>query len=163
MKMIFAFLLSVIPFLLTGQVAEDSDWFKTLQEKDSLLFTIGFNTCDIAQFENLVSEDAEFFHDQSGMLKSKAAFIQNIKEGICTMPNKPRRALVDGSLKVYLMKNQGEVYGALQTGEHQFFLCPNGGEEILTSTAKFSHIWLLEDGQWRLSRIISYDHVAPGH
>lgn len=146
---------------LSAQISEESELFKTLQANDSLLFTLGFNTCDIAQFENLVSEDAEFFHDQSGILKSKAEFIQNIKDGICVMPNKPRRELVSGSLQVFPMKNRGELYGALQTGEHKFYLRPNGEEEILTSVAKFSHLWLLEEGEWRLARIISYDHQAP--
>ena len=26
------------------------------------------------------------------------------------------------------------------------------------STAKFIHLWILEDNQWKLKRILSYDH-----
>ena len=55
-KQIFLFLL-VIPSLTTfGQVEKINELYKLIKEKDSLLFTIGFNTCDIKQFENLVSE-----------------------------------------------------------------------------------------------------------
>jgi hypothetical protein len=30
----------------------------------------------------------------------------------------------------------------------------------LTGAAKFIHVWLLENGQWKFSRGISYDHHA---
>lgn len=39
-----------------GQVDKTSALYKTIKEKDSLLFNLGFNNCDIKQFENLVSE-----------------------------------------------------------------------------------------------------------
>jgi hypothetical protein len=65
-----------------AQVSETTELFKTLKAKDSLLFDVGFNTCDIAQFEALVTEDLEFYHDQGGILKSKAAFLEITKNGI---------------------------------------------------------------------------------
>lgn len=46
------------------------------------------------------------------------------------------------------MYNKGKLYGAIQTGEHSF------GSTI----AKFTNLWLLDDGKWMPTRIFSYDH-----
>ncbi|MCB0597725.1 MAG: nuclear transport factor 2 family protein [Lewinellaceae bacterium] len=148
--------------VLPAQVEENPELFQTLRARDSLLFDVGFNTCDISQFEALVSEDMEFYHDQSGITGSKADFIASIENGLCKLDYKARRELVEGSLKVFPMKNNGELYGAIQTGEHRFYAKYPDQEEVLTSTAKFTHLWLLEDGGWRLARVLSYDHEAVG-
>ena len=148
--------------VLPAQVEENPELFQTLRARDSLLFDVGFNTCDISQFEALVSEDMEFYHDQSGITGSKADFIASIENGLCKLDYKARRELVEGSLKVFPMKNNGELYGAIQTGEHRFYAKYPDKEEVLTSTAKFTHLWLLEDGGWRLARVLSYDHEAVG-
>ena len=157
---LFLFLFFLSP--LAAQVGENTELFQTLRAKDSLLFNVGFNTCDISQFRALVSEDMEFYHDQSGITNSKAAFIANTENGLCKLDYKPRRELVEGSLQVFPMKNNGELYGAIQTGEHQFYAKYPDKEEVLTSVAKFTHLWLLEEGEWKLSRVLSYDHKGAG-
>ena len=148
--------------LMHAQVEESSELFQILHTKDSLLFNVGFNTCDISQFEALVSEDMEFYHDQSGITSSKADFIAGTENGLCKLPYKARRELVDGSLQVFPMYNNGELYGAMQTGEHRFYAKYPDKEEMLTSVAKFTHLWLLENGEWKLSRVLSYDHKGAG-
>ncbi len=147
--------------MANAQEAAQSELFQTLYEKDSLMFNVGFNTCDIRQFRELVSEDLEFYHDQSGVMDSKAAFIKNTEEGLCNMDYKARRELVEGSLRVFPLYDQGKLYGAVQEGEHHFYAVYEGKEDQLTSTAKFTHLWLLEDGEWQLSRVLSYDHRVP--
>lgn len=152
----------LIPALLSAQVEENAELFQTLKAQDSLLFNVGFNTCDISQFQALVSEDLEFYHDQSGITGSKAAFIAGIENGLCKLEYKARRELVEGSLRVFPMNSNGNLYGAIQTGEHRFYAKYPDEEETLSSTAKFTHLWLLEEGQWKLSRVLSYDHHSPG-
>lgn len=149
-----------LPLLLAGQPESPPELFHVLRAKDSLLFDIGFNTCDIGQFQALVSEDLEFYHDQSGITASKADFIAGTENGLCKLPYKARRELVPGSLQVFPMSNDGQLYGAIQTGTHRFYAKYPDEEEVLTSTAKFTHLWLLEEGEWRLSRVLSYDHRA---
>ena len=98
-KQIFLFLL-VIPSLTTfGQVEKMTELYKLIKEKDSLLFTIGFNTCDIKQFENLVSEFFEFYHDQEGITNSKAQFISGIQNGLCKLLYKPKRVLSENTME----------------------------------------------------------------
>ncbi len=153
------FLLAAGP--VYAEVGRASELYKTLKAQDSLLFTVGFNTCDIRQFEEIVSDDFEFYHDQSGMTSGKDAFIAGIQNGLCTLPYKPRRQLIDSSLKVYPLKKNGVLYGAIQTGEHLFYATERDKPEYLTSAARFTHVWLIEQGMWKLSRGLSYDHHKP--
>lgn len=144
---------------LKAQVSEDSELFQTLKKNDSLLFNVGFNTCDISQFENLTTDDLEFYHDKNGILNSKKEFVDVMANGICKkdISYKARRELIKGSLKVFPLYNNGELYGAFQTGEHQFFETFEGKEKA-GSTAIFSHLWILEHNQWKIKRIFSYNH-----
>jgi hypothetical protein len=145
-------------FSLFSQVPAASDLFRTLKTRDSLLFEVGFNTCDISQFEKLVSDDFEFYHDKSGITATKADFITSIRDGLCKMDYKARRELVDNSLEVYPLENNGLLYGAIQTGNHRFYAIKQDKPDQLTSVAKFTHVWLLDNGTWKLSRGLSYDH-----
>ena len=163
MKIIKLFALSLILLTsimsLKAQATEDSELFKTLKEKDELLFNIGFNKCKISQFESLVSDDFEFYHDLSGISSSKADFIRGLKNGLCKSPDyQSRRELVEGSLAVYPLKNKGLIYGAIQMGEHRFYETEKGKPERAASVARFTHLWKLENGEWKLVRVLSYDH-----
>lgn len=146
--------------LLFSQVAPSSALFRTLKTQDSLLFEVGFNTCDITQFENLVSDDFEFYHDKSGITASKADFIAGIRDGLCKMDYQARRELVENSLEVFPLESNGEIYGAIQAGNHRFYAIEKDKSEYLTSVARFTHVWLLENGLWKLSRGLSYDHTS---
>jgi hypothetical protein len=58
--------------------------------------------------------------------------------------------LVQGSIEVYPMTG----YGAIQMGEHRFV---EAGAETST-IAKFVHLWRQENGLWRISRVLSFEH-----
>jgi hypothetical protein len=160
MFFLIVFLLSLTP--VVGQ--EDGNNLQTLFEelkaKDSLIFNLGFNNCDTAQLRILISDDLEFYHDQSGLLESKEMFIQNIPN-LCKMDYKPTRVLVDSSLQVFPLYTNGKLYGAIQAGIHEFYGEENDKPRYLTSTAKFTHVWIIEGSDWKLKRILSYDHVIP--
>lgn len=162
-KIILVVILSLgIINLLKAQVGENSDLFKTLKAKDSLIFNVGFNHCDVSQFKNLVADDFEFYHDKSGVLNSKEEFINSIENGLCskTNPYKARRELITGSLEVYPLYKNGELYGALQNGKHKFFE-QFEGKETAGSIAQFSHLWILEQKQWKIKRVLSFNHQEP--
>lgn len=134
--------------------------FKELELNDSLLFDLGFNQCDTNQIRNLVSEDFEFYHDQAGITGSKKSFIESIA-GLCNLDYKPIRKLDLNTLEVNLLKTNGKLYGALQKGKHEFYAKENNKPLYLTSTADFIHLWILENGEWKLKRVISYNHQEP--
>ena len=155
--------LLLIPlFFLTtitnAQVEKSSELYKTIKEKDSLLFNIGYNNCDIKQLKKLVSANFEFYHDQSGITKSKAAFIKSIENGLCKLNYKPKRVLDEKSLHIFPLNKNGVLYGAIQTGVQRFYAIKKNKEAYLSSIAKFTHVWMLEDGSWKLNRGLSYDH-----
>lgn len=134
--------------------------FEQLKERDSLIFKLGFNNCDTAQLRKLLSDDFEFYHDQNGLMESKELFIQNIPN-LCKMNYKPIRVLVDSSLQVFPLFSSGKIYGAIQTGVHEFYGEEKDKPRYLTSTARFTHVWIMEGEDWKLKRILSYDHIIP--
>lgn len=161
MKALIGFLVFFGAFSGNCQLAETDTLFVRLKTSDSLLFTVGFNTCDLSQFEALVHKDFAFYHDQGGVTTSKKTFIKQIKTGICSSSDKPSRMLIEGSLNVFPLFKNGVIYGAIQTGEHGFYANEEGQSPRLTSTALFTHLWLLEDEKWLLSRVYSYNHHVP--
>ncbi|MBU2046264.1 MAG: class A beta-lactamase-related serine hydrolase, partial [Bacteroidetes bacterium] len=143
-----------------AQVDKNSDLYKTILSKDSLLFNVGFNTCDIPQFENLLSEKFEFFHDKDG-ISDKTKFLADFRNGLCKNPSEyqARRELIPGSTKIFALYKSGKLYGAIQEGVHQFFEKQTGKPEKFGSSAKFTHVWLLENDEWKLFKSLSFEHV----
>lgn len=148
-----------ITTLLTAQVDRKSDLYKTIISKDSLLFNVGFNTCDISQFENLLSEKFEFFHDKDS-ISNKKLFLHNLQNGLCSSPTsfQARRELLPESTEIYPLYKKEKLYGAIQTGIHQFYETIENRKEVFGSSAKFTHLWLLENDVWQLTESLSYDH-----
>ncbi|OMQ12797.1 serine hydrolase [[Flexibacter] sp. ATCC 35103] len=142
-----------------SQEEKNSALYKTIMLKDSLLFNVGFNTCDVSQFENLLSDNFEFYHDKDS-IQDKALFLKNIRKGLCgsTKTYQARRDLVQGSTEIYPLSKSGILYGALQLGIHQFFEPVPGQKDKFGSTARFTHLWIIENGTWKLRRSFSYDH-----
>ncbi|MEY3198631.1 MAG: peptidase family [Bacteroidota bacterium] len=157
-RQIIVFILATSSLTTFGQVEISSKLYKTIKEKDSLLFNLGFNKCDIKQFENLVSENFEFYHDHGGITSSKAAFISGIQNELCKLAYKPKRVLAENKMEVYPLEKNGILYGAIQTGSHNFYAIDDNKSEYLTSVAKYTHVWILENGDFKLSKGLSYDH-----
>lgn len=144
-----------------GQLTPDTELYKTILSKDSLLFNIGFNTCDITQFENLLSDSFEFFHDKDS-ISNKTVFLHNLRNGLCSSPGKyqSRRELINGSMEIYPLYKGRILYGVVQTGAHRFYETIAGQKERFASEARFTHVWLLQNGIWKLEKSFSYDHQA---
>jgi hypothetical protein len=144
----------------TAQESVDSELFKVLKAQDSILFQIGFNKCKVEQSAALMYDDLEFYHDKSGVSHSKAEFVEIMRNGICR-ENNPRptyRFLVEKSLEVFPLYNNGQLYGALQNGKHFFSTEKEKTFKESDNYALFSHLWIIENGQWKLKRVISYNH-----
>lgn len=160
---LFLFLVCYQP-LSSGGEEPSSERDKLLTEElasvDRIFFERGFNACDLAFLEQRVSPDLVFYHDQSGV-QDKALFMENTHKYLCAGgPNKPIRKLVPGSLSTYPLFKQGVLYGAIQSGEHQFYLRSNAAPDVLTGRARFTNVWTKHNDGWQLANVLSYDHVG---
>lgn len=142
-----------------AQVEKNSELYKTIISKDSLLFNVGFNTCDISQFENLLSKNLVFIHDKDD-ISDKKEFLYNLRNGLCSRPDtyQSRRELLKESTEIYPLYNNDTIYGAIQEGTHRFYETIAGQKERFASSAKFTNVWLLENGEWKLTKSLSYGH-----
>ena len=140
-----------------AQLEENSALYKTIISKDSLLFNIGFNKCDISQFENLLSENLKFYHDKDG-ISDKKKFLYDLRNGLCKNPTarQVQRILVKGKTEIFPLYKNGILYGAIQNGEHLFY----ESKESQPGIAKFSNVWNLENGDWKLATSLSFSHQA---
>ncbi|PKP14857.1 MAG: hypothetical protein CVU07_12735 [Bacteroidetes bacterium HGW-Bacteroidetes-23] len=138
-----------------AQVAKNSELYKIILSKDSLLFNVGFNTCDIQQFEILLSENLKFLHDKDG-ISDKAKFLFDLKNGLCKNPENRQvnRFLVKESTEIFPLYKNGILYGAVHNGEHLF----SEKRESQAGIAKFTNVWQLENGEWKLTTSLSFDH-----
>lgn len=144
-----------------AQAPSDRALFETLRKADSLVFDQGFNRCDYSALEQVMHKDLQFMHDQNGR-QTREEFFKSFRDSICSDPaHKPIRKLVEGSLAVYPLKNNGELYGAVQMGIHEFYIAEPGKEPRFTVSGSFLHTWLFEGGQWKLYRVVSYNHQSP--
>ncbi len=128
--------------------------------KDRLLDTVAgldrrlfdaYNTCDLSTLGAMVTDDLEFYHDKTGLSVGKQVFVDSIRNNIC---GKTQRELVPGSLEVYRLDH----YGAVEIGRHRF--THTGHDEIGIGEAKFITLWQFKNGEWKVARVISYDHES---
>lgn len=125
--------------------------YNEIYEMDSLMFN-AFNQHDSILMMSYFSEDLEFFHDKGGLdnydqtrKKTMLLFKNNANTGLY-------RTLVKGSMEVYPIPG----YGAVETSSHTFCHKENGRDDC--GTFKNIMIWKKVNNQWKVSRVISYDH-----
>ena len=130
----------------------------TILQKDSL-FWITYNTCDTIGFQKYFTQDVEFYHDKGGITLGLKTLTATIKNNLCGTNNyRLRREVVQGTLKVFPLQSADKIYGAILSGNHVFYVLEQGKEPRLDGQAKFTHLWLLKDDQWKMARVLSYDH-----
>ena len=155
MKRIFLF-----PVLLAGMLlgsvlsgphaqssASPQSLFDTVQSLDTKLFD-AYNHCDLTTVSSMVAEDLEFYHDVTGFSAGRQSLLDGLKENIC---GKVTRELVPGTLEVYPIAH----YGAVEIGVHRFH---HPGDPTNIGEAKFITLWQNEDGVWKITRALSFDH-----
>jgi ketosteroid isomerase-like protein len=120
-----------------------------IQKQDAAFFG-AFNAHDLESMMAFFAADVEFYHDKDG----RVSFDQ-LKTGFQTMFSRNdgiRRDLVPGTLRVYPVPN----YGAIETGTHKFCHVERGKDDC--GAFQFVLVWQKQDGRWRVTRALSFDH-----
>ena len=145
-----------------AQAVKDSpssrELFDRIAALDAAMFD-AYNRCDIDKVGTFFTEDLEFYHEKGGLTLTRDASLALMKKNLCGPDsNRVRRELVQGSMEARPINN----YGAVQTGEHRFYLTQKGRKEALDGIGKFVMLWRQTEGGWRVSRVISYGFRPPG-
>jgi len=127
----------------------EKELFSKVANLDSSLFA-AYNTKNLDLMKTYFTKDLEWYQDNGGLLDYEKVF-SNF-QFIFNREYDLTRNLIKESLEVHPI----EGYGAIEVGKHQFKHIENGKLEI--GTFKFLMIWKNENGNWRITRVISYDH-----
>ena len=153
-----AFLLPLLLLLTVTANAQSvkapagAELVKTITALDAKMFD-AYNRCDLKTFGSMLAEKLEFYHDNGGLTsETREGVLEGVQKYIC---GKVRREVV--SLEVYPLNG----YGAVETGVHRF-THPGHDDTEGVGEAKFIQLWQFKDGQWLVTRIISYDHHEAG-
>lgn len=123
----------------------------TIAALDHAVFD-SFNRCaDPAQLDRHASyfdPAVEFYHDSGGVTWTREAMLANTGTFAC---GHYTRQLVPGTLEVFAIKD----FGALARGQHRFCDSQSGR---CAGRADFTMLWRLRDGQWQITRVLSYAH-----
>ena len=157
MKNLFLFLItfaiSIIAFAqipIEKKVAEtQTALFNKVANLDSSLFA-AYNSKNLDLMKTYFTTDLEWYQDNGGLIDFEKVF-SNF-QSIFNRDYDLKRNLIKESLEVHPI----EGYGAIEIGNHQFKHIENGKLEI--GTFKFLMIWKNDNGNWKISRVISYDH-----
>ena len=123
--------------------------FNKIANLDSSLFA-AYNSKNLDLMKTYFTRDLEWYQDNGGLIGFKKVF-ENFNS-IFNRDYDLKRNLIKESLEVHPI----DGYGAIEIGKHQFKHIENGKLEI--GTFKFLMIWKNENGNWKISRVISYDH-----
>ena len=157
MKNLIILLLSILIYSSTfaqnqiekKAVSTEKELFNKVAHLDSLLFS-AYNSKNLDLMKNYFTNDLEWYQDNGGLIGFEKVF-----ENFSSIFNRDydlKRNLIRESLEVYPIQD----YGAIQIGMHQFKHIENDKLEI--GTFKFLMIWKNDNENWKISRVVSYDH-----
>ena len=157
MKTSLTLLLLVFCKLLSAQQT-DQELSTFITHQDSL-FWDAYNRCDTAAMGSFFISDVEFYHDKGGATIGLPALVGSFSKNLCSNSNwHLRRDPVPGSYKVFSLKKDNVIYGAILSGEHVFYIVETGKGPQLDGHASFTHLWLKRDGVWKMKNVLSYNH-----
>ena len=151
LKLLTLLAISLLP-IPAQSIAAPDPLYQTIAALDNALFD-AYNRCQPEKFGEFLAADLEFYHDETGLSRGAQSTVGALRNNIC---GKVRRDLVPGTLRVFPLKG----YGAVESGVHRFCDPKQGKCGAGSGEGRFVHIWQKQDGAWKLTRIISYDHCS---
>lgn len=157
MRLLACILTLLFALPLLSQSPPNKDSAAVLSEDAA--FWEAYNQCDVQKMSQYFTADVEFYHDKGGITLGLGPLTESFKNNLCGNPKfRLRREAVPGTVQLYPLQKNGVTYGAVLSGEHYFYINDNGKPEFRDGQANFFHVWLLHDGQWKIARVVSYNH-----
>ena len=145
------------------QIPQGQALTEAIHNVDADLFQLFFQGCDPDRLLTMVSPDLEFYHDKGGVAaRSGREFVEGYAKQ-CELRKAQdawhnRRELILETFHVDPIPS----FGAMATGEHYFYERQGKGPEKRVGKASFAVVWKLQNGAWKLHRVLSYSHApAP--
>lgn len=136
----------------------DAAWAANVLTRDSL-FWQAYNNCAAEYSRQFFTEDLEMYHDVGGVTLGAADMVNSLKNNLCSRPDwRLRREAVSASIQLYPLYKNNIIYGAVLMGDHKFYITENEKKEYHSGNAKFTSLWILEEGVWKMKRLLSFDH-----
>jgi len=138
---------------VSGTATQDPLYQKMLA-LDTALFD-SFNKCsdpaELKKHAAFFAQGVEFYHDLGGVTLGADSMLANTRKNVC---GKFRRELDVASFRVFPIPG----YGAMTIGTHRFCHTPTTCE----GAGEFTMLWRQTNGQWQITRSLSYAHRALG-
>lgn len=140
--------------------SQDARELSSLIKHADSLFWDAYNCCDEEGMLAFVSSDIEFYHDRGGYTVGLPAFIESLRAGMCRSDRNYSlmRIALEETIEVFPLEKDGQFYGAIISGEHEFCIVEPGKSPRLDGHARFTHLWMRRDGSWKMTRVLSFDH-----
>lgn len=160
MSPVLTLAIAVLLQTASGAPTDPGALSEAILDRDAAVFDTMFNRCEPDVLADMVTPDLEFYHDRGGAMIGRETFVADYARN-CEARKAPdawrsRRELVAGSARVQSIPG----FGAVEEGEHLFYERKGDGAERLTGGARFTILWKLTDGRWRMARVFSLDHSA---
>ncbi|WP_373395860.1 nuclear transport factor 2 family protein [Algoriphagus halophilus] len=117
-----------------------------------------YNACDVEKILSMESEDIEFYHDRGGLTIGQSES-KKVWENFCKKKEWKLEAILMDDIKVYELKDSGNLYAAIIIGELSFHAIRlSDGEKFPAGFSSYTTVLNYENGEWRMSRALSYNH-----
>ncbi len=145
--------------LFSANVDPESDKLAAAVRAKDAQFWNAYNACDLTRIHEFFASDVEFYHDKGGPTIGRDALIETFKVNLCgSRGSRLRRVVVPETEAIFPLRKGNELYGAILSGEHLFYVSEPGKKEYLDGRANFTHLWLKQGGELRMTRILSFHH-----
>lgn len=147
------------PVAQAAPAAAAAGWDNTVRAFDDTYWA-AYNHCDIAALHAMNSDDLEFYHDVGGVMRGRSEFDKAMSNNICGNPAlHVRREAIPGTVHAFPLMSNGALYGTVIEGQHRFYNTATGKPDVLTGQARFTSLYLLQGGAWKMARVLSFDHT----
>jgi hypothetical protein len=130
-------------------VVQDKVLYNKIKSLDSVLFN-AYNQQDLTKMRSYFTKELEWYEDNGGLLNYETVIAKF--QAIFNKRDKISIELIKETLEVHPIKD----FGAVENAQYRFKHLENG--KIKEGIFKFLIIWKNDRGNWKITRVVSFDH-----